>query len=107
MTFLASSRKLPSPWSFVGDAIVGFHGSWNRSLRTGYKLVRIHMKNGEPPVITKTFLTGFVVDDAHVWGRPVATAELSDGSLLMSEDGGNLIYRTACALTLIISRHYR
>jgi glucose/arabinose dehydrogenase len=38
-------------------------------------------------------LTGFVVDDSHVWGRPVATAELSDGSLLMSEDGNNVIYR--------------
>jgi glucose/arabinose dehydrogenase/cytochrome c2 len=94
MTFYAaSSGKSAFPEAFVGDAIVGFHGSWNRSLRTGYKLVRIHMKNGEPTGDYEDFLTGFVVDDAHVWGRPVATAELSDGSLLMSEDGGNVIYR--------------
>jgi glucose/arabinose dehydrogenase len=94
MTFYtASSGKFAFPKGFVGDAIVGFHGSWNRSLRTGYKLVRVHMKNGEPIGDYEDFLTGFVVDDAHVWGRPVATAELADGSLLMSEDGNNLIYR--------------
>jgi glucose/arabinose dehydrogenase/cytochrome c2 len=94
MTFyVASSGKSAFPAGFVGDAIVGFHGSWNRSLRTGYKFVRVHMKNGEPTGDYEDFLTGFVVDDAHVWGRPVATAELADGSLLMSEDGGNVIYR--------------
>ncbi len=98
MTFYAaSSGKSAFPESFVGDAIVGFHGSWNRSLRTGYKLVRVHMKNGEPTGDYEDFLTGFVVDDAHVWGRPVATAELSDGSLLMSEDGNNVIYRISYA----------
>jgi glucose/arabinose dehydrogenase/cytochrome c2 len=98
MTFYAaSSGKSAFPAGFVGDAIVGFHGSWNRSLRTGYKLVRVHMKNGEPTGDYEDFLTGFVVDDAHVWGRPVATAELSDGSLLMSEDGNNVIYRISYA----------
>jgi glucose/arabinose dehydrogenase len=98
MTFYAaSSGKSAFPDGFVGDAIVGFHGSWNRSLRTGYKLVRVHMKNGEPTGDYEDFLTGFVVDDAHVWGRPVATAELSDGSLLMSEDGGNVIFRISYA----------
>jgi glucose/arabinose dehydrogenase len=51
------------------------------------------MKNGEPTGDYEDFLTGFVVDDAHVWGRPVATAQLADGSLLMSEDGNNVIYR--------------
>jgi glucose/arabinose dehydrogenase len=94
MTFYeASSGKSAFPAAFVGDAFVGFHGSWNRSLRTGYKLVRVHMKNGEPTGDYEDFLTGFVVDDAHVWGRPVATTELQDGSLLMSEDGGNTILR--------------
>src|SRR3984885_53159 len=98
MTFYAaSSGKSAFPTGFVGDAIVGFHGSWNRSLRTGYKLVRVHMKNGEPTGDYEDFLTGFVVDDAHVWGRPVATAELADGSLLMSEDGNNVIYRISYA----------
>jgi glucose/arabinose dehydrogenase/cytochrome c2 len=94
MTFYETSRgKAAFPAAFAGDAIVGFHGSWNRSLRTGYKLVRVHMRNGEPTGDYEDFLTGFVVDDSHVWGRPVATVELSDGSLLMSEDGNNVIYR--------------
>jgi glucose/arabinose dehydrogenase/cytochrome c2 len=94
MTFYqASAGKFAFPKEYVGDAIVGFHGSWNRSLRTGYKLVRIHMKNGEPVGDYEDFLTGFVVDDDSVWGRPVATTELADGSLLMSEDGNNMIYR--------------
>jgi glucose/arabinose dehydrogenase len=98
MTFYeASSGKSAFPAAFVGDAFVGFHGSWNRSLRTGYKLVRVHMHNGEPTGDYEDFLTGFVVDDGHVWGRPVATAELGDGSLLMSEDGGNVIYRISYA----------
>jgi glucose/arabinose dehydrogenase len=94
MTFYsASGGKFAFPGDFTGDAIVGFHGSWNRSLRTGYKLVRVRMKNGDPTGDYEDFLTGFVVDDAHVWGRPVATVELPDGSLLMSEDGNNVVYR--------------
>ena len=94
MTFYrASGGKSAFPADYVGDAIVGFHGSWNRSLRTGYKLVRVHMKNGEPLGDYEDFLTGFVVDDSSVWGRPVATVQLADGSLLMSEDGNNVIYR--------------
>jgi glucose/arabinose dehydrogenase/cytochrome c2 len=94
MTFYtASSGKSAFPADYVGDAFVGFHGSWNRSLRTGYKLVRVHMKNGEPVGDYEDFLTGFIVDDSSVWGRPVATLQLTDGSLLMSEDGNNVIYR--------------
>jgi hypothetical protein len=100
MTFYqASAGKFAFPKDYVGDAIVGFHGSWNRSLRTGYKLVRVHMKNGEPAGDYEDFLTGFVVDDDSVWGRPVATTELADGSLLMSEDGNNVIYRIWYATT--------
>jgi glucose/arabinose dehydrogenase len=94
MTFYAASGGNSAfPAAYVGDAFVAFHGSWNRSLRTGYKLVRVPMKNGEPTGDYEDFVTGFVVDDAHVWGRPVATLELKDGSLLMSEDGNNAIFR--------------
>jgi glucose/arabinose dehydrogenase/cytochrome c2 len=91
--YAANSGASAFPQDYVGDAIVGFHGSWNRSLRTGYKLVRVHMKNGEPTGDYEDFLTGFIVDDSSVWGRPVATLQLADGSLLMSEDAGNVIYR--------------
>jgi glucose/arabinose dehydrogenase/cytochrome c2 len=91
--YTTSSGKSAFPASFVGDAFAAFHGSWNRSLRTGYKLVRVHMKNDQPTGDYEDFLTGFIADSGNVWGRPVATTELKDGSLLLSEDGGNVIYR--------------
>jgi glucose/arabinose dehydrogenase/cytochrome c2 len=98
MTFYsASTGGSAFPAAYTGDAFVAFHGSWNRSLRTGYKLVRVHMKKGQPTGDYEDFLTGFIVDNNSVWGRPVATAELKDGSLLMSEDGGNVIFRISYA----------
>jgi glucose/arabinose dehydrogenase/cytochrome c2 len=94
MTFYtASTGKSAFPASYVGDALVAFHGSWNRSLRTGYKLVRMHLKNDQPVGDYEDFLTGFIVDNGNVWGRPVATIELKDGSLLLSDDGANVVYR--------------
>jgi glucose/arabinose dehydrogenase/cytochrome c2 len=95
--YTASTGKSAFPSSYVGDAFAAFHGSWNRSLRTGYKLVRVHMKNGEPTGDYEDFLTGFIADNGNVWGRPVATAELKDGSLLLSDDGGNVIFRISYA----------
>jgi glucose/arabinose dehydrogenase/cytochrome c2 len=98
LTFYAASNgKSAFPSSYVGDAFAAFHGSWNRSLRTGYKLVRVHMKNGQPTGDYEDFLTGFIADNGNVWGRPVATAELKDGSLLLSDDGGNVIFRISYA----------
>jgi glucose/arabinose dehydrogenase/cytochrome c2 len=98
MTFYtASAGKSAFPASYVGDALVAFHGSWNRSLRTGYKLVRMHLKNDQPVGDYEDFLTGFIVDDGNVWGRPVATIELKDGSLLLSDDGANVVYRISYA----------
>jgi glucose/arabinose dehydrogenase len=98
MTFYtASAGKSAFPASFVGDALVAFHGSWNRSLRTGYKLVRVHMKNDQPTGDYEDFLTGFIADNGNVWGRPVATTQLKDGSLLLSDDGGNVIFRISYA----------
>jgi glucose/arabinose dehydrogenase/cytochrome c2 len=95
--YTASTGKSAFPAEYVGDAFAAFHGSWNRSLRTGYKLVRVRMKNNLPTGDYEDFLTGFVVDNESVWGRPVATTELADGSLLMSEDGGEIIYRISYA----------
>jgi glucose/arabinose dehydrogenase len=91
--YTATGGKSAFPAEYVGDAFAALHGSWNRSLRTGYKLVRVRMKNNVATGEYDDFLTGFIVDDRSVWGRPVATTELADGSLLMSEDGGGVIYR--------------
>jgi len=91
--YTASSGKSAFPKEYVGDGFAALHGSWNRTFRTGHKLVRVLMKDGVPTGRYQDFLTGFIVDDGDAWGRPVATVELADGSLLMSDDGGNLIYR--------------
>jgi glucose/arabinose dehydrogenase/cytochrome c2 len=91
--YTASTGRSAFPAGFAGDAFAAFHGSWNRGLRTGYKLVRVRMKNDQPTGDYEDFLTGFIVDNENVWGRPVATTELKDGSLLLSDDAGNVIFR--------------
>ena len=79
------------PWR--GDALVALHGSWNRGKRTGYKVVRVPMRDGVPTGEYQDVLTGFVRDDGNVWGRPVGVAVMRDGSVLVSEDGNDTIWR--------------
>ncbi len=81
------------PSEYEGDGFAAFHGSWNRELRTGPKVVRIVMKNGAPTGEYEDFMTGFTVDNEHVWGRPVGVAVAHDGALLVSEDGNGTIWR--------------
>jgi glucose/arabinose dehydrogenase len=83
------------PGAYAGDAFVALHGSWNRGKRTGYKIVRVKMKNGTSEGTYEDFLTGFVVDDHRVWGRPVGVAVAHDGALLVSDDAGGMIWRIA------------
>ncbi len=83
------------PEEYRGDAFVALHGSWNRSVRTGYKVVRLLRKNGAPTGEYEDFLTGFVVNDESVWARPVGLAVAHDGALLVSEDGNGTIWRIA------------
>ena len=85
------------PEAFRGNAFVALHGSWNCSKRTGYKLVRLALKDGVPDGSYRDFLTGFVADDDGVWGRPVGVAVARDGALLMTEDGNGTIWRIAPA----------
>jgi glucose/arabinose dehydrogenase len=85
------------PAAYRGDAFVALHGSWNRSKRTGYKIVRLKVKNGVPAGTYEDFVTGFVVDAKSVWGRPVGVAVAHDGALLFSDDGGGMIWRVAPA----------
>ncbi len=82
------------PAEYKGDAFVAMHGSWNRDHRTGYKVVRlIFDDSGKPTGAYQDFMTGFVMDDQSVWGRPVDVAVAKDGSLLVSEDGSGTIWR--------------
>jgi glucose/arabinose dehydrogenase len=83
------------PAEYRGDIFAAFHGSWNRAKRTGYKVVRVLLKNGQPTGEYEDFLTGFVIDDRRVWGRPVGVAVARDGALLVGEDGNGTIWRIA------------
>ena len=78
-----------------GDAFVALHGSWNRSKRTGYKIIRLRLHDGVPDGAYEDFMTGFVVDDDSVWARPVGVAVAHDGALLVTEDGNGTIWRVA------------
>ena len=81
------------PEPYRGDAFVTLHGSWNRSERTGYKVVRIPMEDGAPTGEYEDFMVGFIMSDQTVLGRPVGVAVDSDGALLVSEDGNGTIWR--------------
>ena len=81
------------PAEYRGDGFAAEHGSWNRSKRTGYKVIRIRLKDGIPTGEYQDFITGFVINDSDVWGRPVGVAVAHDGALLMSEDGNGTIWR--------------
>lgn len=94
MTFY-SGRQFPS--EYQGDIFAAEHGSWNRAVRTGYEVIRVPLKNGHATGEYEDFLTGFVTSDGKVWGRPVGVAVASDGSLLVSDDGSDSIWRVSHA----------
>jgi glucose/arabinose dehydrogenase len=90
LTFLPA-QGWPAPYG--GNLIVAYHGSWNRSPATGYKLVRVAMANGQVAGDVADFLTGFQQANGTVWGRPVAVAVGSDGALYVTDDKAGAIYR--------------
>jgi len=92
LTFYEGSNFPPE---YQGDAFAAEHGSWNRSKRTGYKVVRIKLKDGVPTGEYEDFVTGFVVNNSDVWGRPVGVTIARDGALLVSEDAGGTIWRVS------------
>ncbi len=82
------------PAEYQGDIFASEHGSWNRAVRVGYELIRVPLhQTGHATGEYEDFMTGFVVDNEHVWGRPVAVAVAPDGSLLVTDDGSNSIWR--------------
>ena len=91
----AAAGSAAFPAAYRGDAFVALHGSWNRKPRTGYKVVRLKMQGGVPTGDYEDFLTGFVIDDQKVWGRPVGVAVAHDGALLVTDDGGDMVWRIA------------
>ena len=80
------------PAEFKGDGFAAEHGSWNRAQRAGYEVIRLPMRNGHATGEYEDFLTGFVLPNGQVWGRPVGVAQAGDGSLFVSDDGSRSIW---------------
>lgn len=83
------------PQAYRGDGFAALHGSWNRALSTGYKVVRILTEDGVPTGEYEDFMTGMVIANGKVWARPTGVAVTDDGALLVSEDGNGTIWRVA------------
>ncbi|MGH9547123.1 MAG: PQQ-dependent sugar dehydrogenase [Terriglobales bacterium] len=82
------------PPEYQGDLFAAEHGSWNRAVRVGYELIRVPLhQTGHASGEYEDFMTGFVVDNGHVWGRPVSVTVAPDGSLLVTDDAGDCIWR--------------
>jgi glucose/arabinose dehydrogenase len=83
------------PEKYHNGAFVAFRGSWNRDRATGYKIVFVPFNSGRPQGYYEDFLTGFLLDPVQptTWGRPVGLLVLPDGSLLLTEEANNRIYR--------------
>jgi len=93
LTFYTGSQF---PAEFKASLFVALKGSWNRSLPTGYKVVRVPFKDGRPEGYYENFATGFWASGerrAEVWGRPAALAVANDGALLVADDTGGTIWR--------------
>jgi glucose/arabinose dehydrogenase/cytochrome c2 len=95
--YTATSGASAFPKEYVGEGFAVLHGSWNRAFRTGHKVVRVRMKNGVPTGEYQDFMVGFITDDGNAWGRPVGATVAQDGSLLISDDGSNVVYRISYA----------
>jgi glucose/arabinose dehydrogenase len=84
------------PAEYKGDVFASEHGSWNKSTRVGYEVIRVPLhQTGHASGEYEDFMTGFVVDNGHVWGRPVGITVASDGSLLVTDDASNSIWRVS------------
>ena len=92
IAFLAGATEFPA--EYRGDLLVAFHGSWDRDVPTGAKVVRVRIANGLPASY-EDFVAGWQRPDGSRWGRPVDVMVYRDGSVLVSDDLANAIYRVS------------
>jgi glucose/arabinose dehydrogenase len=81
------------PPEYRGNAYIAFHGSWNRTIPTGYKVVRVPVQDDQAVGPVQDFATGWLQPDGSARGRPVGVTVGVDGSLYVSDDQGGLVYR--------------
>ncbi len=86
-----TGRQFPQQYRL--NAFASEHGSWNRARRTGYKVIRVPLRDGVPTGEYEDFMTGFVTPEGNVWGRPVGVATAKDGALLITDDGAKTVWR--------------
>jgi glucose/arabinose dehydrogenase len=95
MTFYGGTQL---PAEYQGDIFASEHGSWNKSVRVGYEVIRVPLhQTGHATGEYQDFLTGFVTPNGEVWGRPVGIAVARDGSLMVTDDGSKTIWRVSYA----------
>ena len=82
------------PKEYKGDVFVALHGSWNRTKRSGYRLVWVD--TSQSPPTTGVFAQGWLQGQSY-WGRPVDVLVMKDGSLLISDDYNGAVYRVSYA----------
>jgi glucose/arabinose dehydrogenase len=92
MTFYSGSQF---PTEYRGDGFAAEHGSWNRSKRTGYKIIRVPLRSGRATGEYEDFVTGFVTAAGKVWGRPVGVTVAADGSLVFTDDASESVWRVS------------
>lgn len=93
--YTATSGVAAFPAEYRGDIFAAEHGSWNRSIRTGTKVIRVRLRQGRATGEYDDFVTGFTVDNHSVWGRPVGVAVGHDGALFVTDDAGGTLWRIA------------
>lgn len=91
------------PQRYAGGAFVSQHGSWNRKPRSGYKVIYVPFKDGEPNGLPTDVLSGFLNADGDAQGRPVGLAIDRAGALLVADDVGNTVWRVTPALKMPVS----
>jgi glucose/arabinose dehydrogenase len=94
---LAWSADNTLPARFAKGMFVGQHGSWNRSPRSGYKVIFVPFQGAQPSGVPLDVLTGFVTDSGDAFGRPVGVAIDRRGALLVADDVGNVVWRVSSA----------
>lgn len=92
MTFYEGSQF---PAQYRGDAFAAEHGSWNKSKLAGYEVIRLKMHDGKAAGTYEDFLTGFVLPNGDVWGRPVGVTVAKDGSMFVTDDGSGSIWHVS------------
>ena len=92
------------PAHYRGGVFIGQHGSWNRSPRSGYKVVFVPFSNGQPNGVPEEVLSGFVNQDGDAMGRPVGVAVDQAGALLVADDVGNTIWRLTPSTKALASK---